>query len=117
MSAKSEKKAARPADRLTPAERREVKNYGAYADDAMLAKLNSAELREIERVTYGIDRDLSDHANRLQELAGVLATLVNHWRDQANHLSRELKKIEEENEYRHSAGRNSRRARKASRRW
>jgi hypothetical protein len=100
MNAKSKRKTKRVhKDELTPAERQEITRLGAYASDEILAKLHPAELRELERRTYGSTvRGPQVKAERLSELAGALAPLFQELQRQAGGLHQDLERIVEEDE-------------------
>jgi hypothetical protein len=97
MSAPKKKATRIHKDELTPAERQEVDQIGAYSGDEILAKLHPAERREIERRTYGPTvREPRLQADRLYTLAGALAPLMEELHEQAADLHRKLQKIEED---------------------
>jgi hypothetical protein len=83
--------------KLTPAERHEIQQYGAYAGDDILKKLTPAEYREVVLWTYVPENSrpresgyFRKQADRLYKLADALEAIC----DQADHLRSELEDIE-----------------------
>jgi hypothetical protein len=86
-------------EKLTPAERRAVEKFGAYADDEILEKLSPAEFREVVLRTYmPNNREPQEReggyfrrqAARLYKLAEVLEVVC----DRADLIRSELEEIE-----------------------